>query len=218
MIIYVETNFVLELVFLQSEHVECTRLLDMAAGKDIELAIPAYSFAEPYEKLIRRSRDRKELSLQLRKELAELSRSASFTDDAKRYADLAELLIASSAQEYERLSTGVSRLLDIATVIPTDSGVLRAALTAQRELGLGPQDSIVYAAVRQQMGTDSTERCFINKNTRDFFEPRIQAEFVALRCPVIPRFSDGLDYAKASLDRRAGALPSPASPDGGAAD
>ena len=166
MIVYVETNFVLEQAFLQEEHGSCTRLLEAAAAKKIELVLPAYSMGEPYEKLIRRRRERKQLSDRLRQELHELRRSAPYANEAEQYSDLARLLIDSNEQENQRLNEVLSRILDIATIIPTDSDVLKNALMAQRALGLSPQDSIVYAAVRKHLVMQNGTRCFINKNTR----------------------------------------------------
>lgn len=205
MIVYVETNFVLEQAFLQEEHGACTRLLDAAEAKDIELVLPAYSVGEPYEKLIRRRKERRQLSERLRQELNELRRSAPYANEAEQYSDLARLLIDSNEQENQRLNEILGRVLDIATIIPTDSDVLKNALVAQQELGFSPQDSIVYAAVRKHLIVQERPRCFINKNTRDFLEPRVAAEFAAAQCKIIPAFSDGIRYIEASTRRQHGA-------------
>lgn len=202
MIVYVETNFVLEQAFLQEEHDSCARLLEEAEARNIELVLPAYSLGEPYEKLGRRRRERRQLSDQLRKELHELRRSAPYANEAEQYSDLVRLLIDSNEQEYQRLNVVLGRTLDIATIIPTDADVLRDALAAQHDLGLSPQDSIVYAAVRKHLVLQNGARCFINKNTRDFMEPRVAAEFEAHHCKLIPAFSDGIRYIEASLPRR----------------
>lgn len=43
MIVYVESNFVLELALRQEEHGACERILEHAEANHIELVIPAYS-------------------------------------------------------------------------------------------------------------------------------------------------------------------------------
>ena len=174
-------------------------LLKMARNKEIGLVVPAYSLAEPYEKLIRRRIKRRELSQQLQDELVEFGRSADHAEDAQRYADLAGLLITSSEEENQRLGDMLAQLLEVAEVIPTDSTVMQDALTAQQTLRLGPQDSIVYASVRRHLQSHSEPRCFLNKNVRDFSAPLIQDELKALDCLLIPTFSDGLAYVQASL-------------------
>lgn len=57
MIVYVESNFVLELAFLQEECAQAEEISKLAESGEIQLAIPAFSGGEPYERMIRRSRD-----------------------------------------------------------------------------------------------------------------------------------------------------------------
>lgn len=45
--IYVETNFILELVFEQSEATNCEEILTIGEGGNARLIVPAFSFAEP---------------------------------------------------------------------------------------------------------------------------------------------------------------------------
>jgi len=67
--IYVESNFVLELVLLQEQYASCEDVLRLCeAGKE-QLIIPAYSLVEPYETLIRRHRQRKQMKADLDIEL-----------------------------------------------------------------------------------------------------------------------------------------------------
>jgi hypothetical protein len=53
--VYVETNFVLELAFQQEQFVSCEQILQLGEAGGIKLVIPAYSLAEPHEKIIRLS-------------------------------------------------------------------------------------------------------------------------------------------------------------------
>lgn len=59
--IYVETNFVLELFFQQEQFTSCEEILKLCEARQAKIIIPAYSLAEPHEKLIRQARNRKEL-------------------------------------------------------------------------------------------------------------------------------------------------------------
>jgi hypothetical protein len=53
--VYVETNFVLELVFQQEQFVSCEQILQLSEAGRIKLTIPAYCLAEPHEKLSRQA-------------------------------------------------------------------------------------------------------------------------------------------------------------------
>ena len=51
--VYVESNFVLELVLEQEQHQACEEILTLAASRTIELALPAFALIEPYESMVR---------------------------------------------------------------------------------------------------------------------------------------------------------------------
>ena len=65
MIVYIESNFVLELAYLRGEHECCTELLLLSEAGDIALALPAFSIGEPYEAWVRRSKKRERLHREL---------------------------------------------------------------------------------------------------------------------------------------------------------
>ncbi len=71
--IYVETNFVLELTFEQEQYLSCEQILQLCEAGKAKLVIPAYSLAEPHEKLSRQARNRRELQQSLDTELQALS-------------------------------------------------------------------------------------------------------------------------------------------------
>ena len=58
--IYVETNFVLEITFEQEQCASCEQILQLCEAGQAKLTIPAYSLAEPHEKLSRQARSRRE--------------------------------------------------------------------------------------------------------------------------------------------------------------
>ena len=76
--IYVETNFVLELVFEQEQCASCEKILELCEAQKANLIIPAYSLAEPHEKLIRQKNNRQKLQKSVDEELRQLSRSKSY--------------------------------------------------------------------------------------------------------------------------------------------
>jgi len=78
--IYVETNFVLELTFQQEQFVGCEQILQLFEAGYGQLVIPAYSLAEPHEKLSRQAKSRREIQQALDAELRQLSRTASYID------------------------------------------------------------------------------------------------------------------------------------------
>ena len=88
MIVYVESNFVLELAFLQEEYESCLELLRLAESQAIHLVLPAFSIGEPYEVWVRRSKQRRELRDQLSTAIRELSRSRPYQASSHEFQEL----------------------------------------------------------------------------------------------------------------------------------
>lgn len=200
MIVYVESNFVLELAFLQEEHESCQDVLLLAESGEVDLVIPVFSVAEPYEVLIRRIKRRVELRRQLITEIRELSRSKPYSNLLQESNDITALLTSSGIEEKQRLDEVLSQILEVADVITIRASTMKSAIEYQQSLKLSPQDSIVYASVLDHLSAiGSGPKCFLNRNSRDFNDPDIQDELARYECQLIPRFEQGLGFIKARL-------------------
>lgn len=192
MIVYVESNFVLERALLRDEYEVCDRLLDLARAGRVRLLLPAFSVGEPYESWVRRARHRSEVSSQL---ADELSRSKPYEKSVQEMQTVATLLTLSRDEEKVRLDEAIKTTLDVAELIPIDAEVARSAVSVQHETGLSPQDAIVYASVLRHLAAAETgDKCFVTKNTRDFYKPRIRRRLAGHGCKLLTRFRDGLGF------------------------
>ncbi len=197
MIVYVESNFVLELAFLQEEHESCEELIGLAESSDIRLVLPAFSIGEPYEAWVRRAKRRQELYNNLVTETQELSRSKPYQESSKELRELTNLLVQSGEEEKRRLDEALDRILNITEIIPIGLETLRAAISFQKSRSLEPQDSIVYASVLQHLkDAPSGPKCFITRNAKDFFNPDIVSELAIYDCKLFVSFSNGLRYSR----------------------
>lgn len=195
MIVYVESNFVLELAFMQEEHEYCEEIISLAEIGNIGLVLPAFSIGEPYEAWVRRSKRRQELYNSLVTETQELSRSKPYQESSKELRELTNLLVQSGEEEKRRLDEALDRILNIAEIIPIGLETIRAAISFQKSRSLKPQDSIVYASVLQHLKEAPTEpKCFITRNAKDFFNPDIVNELATYDCKLLVSFSTGLRY------------------------
>jgi predicted nucleic acid-binding protein len=195
MIVYVESNFVLELAFLREEHLTCAELLALAEARSIQLVIPAFSIGEPYEAWVRRSKQRSDLHGRLSSEIKELSRSEPYKELSHEFHELTGLLVRSNEDEKQRLDEALDRILHVAQISPITASTIRLAIDFQRNRSLKPQDSIVYASVIQHLSeSPSAKKCFITANSKDFVNPDIKNELASQACSLLTRFSDGLGY------------------------
>ena len=200
--IYVETNFVLELVFQQEQHVQCDEILNLCEQGLAQLIIPAYSLAEPHEKMTRQRANRRQLQQNLIDELNQLTRNPFYAVRVNQIQDIASLLIQSSEEEQQRFTMYRNRLLQISTVIPLTNAVLTEAASFEIPLAVSPQDGLVLASVLAHLREDTPQAsCFLNRNYKDFSNPDIIDELGRYNCRVIGRFDQGLGYIRAQLQR-----------------
>jgi predicted nucleic acid-binding protein len=190
--VYVETNFVLELVFQQEQCASCESILDFCEAGNADLIIPAYCLAEPHEKLFRQNKSRKELQRVLDDELRQLARSSSYNSRISSMRELASLLIQSNEEERQRFAAHRDRLLSVATIIPLTAEILSRAAIFEETYDLEPQDAIVFTSVVHHLEQQqSLASCFLNKNSRDFDNPDIGDVLRKHECRMIPRFDQG---------------------------
>lgn len=199
MIVYVESNFLLELAYMQEEHESCERLLLLGEQGRIQLALPTFCVAEARMSMARQIRDRAKFYESLTRQIRELSRSRPYSDVEAKTRDFTSALIGSGEEERRRLDQAIQRMMRCGRMLPTTADVLRDAHSAEISFGLSPQDSVVYASVVTDFGNAEANRCFLNRNTKDFSDPDIQNELATANCKLLTSFAAGIGYITHSL-------------------
>lgn len=136
--IYVETNFVLELTFQQEQFTSCEQILQLCEAGSAKLVIPAYSLAEPHEKLTRQAKSRRDLQQVLNTELQQLLRTTPYSSRISSIQDIASLLVQSNEDERQRFIQCRERLLKVAEVIELTASVLTKAAADEAPYDLRP--------------------------------------------------------------------------------
>lgn len=205
MIVYVESNFLLELAYLQEQHESCEQVVEFAEAKRITLLLPAFSISEPYESFTRRYKDRRQLLDRLQREISELGRSKPYSTVSAESADITNTFVRSLEEEQSRLDATVMRVLQVSETIPTTPSVLESARRFRSEgLLRSPQDAIVYASVLEHLQrAPGGPKCFINKNAKDFADPDVESSLAAKDCKFFPGFASGVGYVQSHLTSRA---------------
>lgn len=193
--LYVESNFVCELVFAQEARHECERVLELAEQQAIEVVLPAFSLAEPLETLGRRHGNRRQLQQGLQRELGQLRRSDHYREEI-RGADLTADLLARSAQEdLSRLEAFYRRLGAACYFVALSPQVMSWAFDLQREFDLDMSDAVVLASVSSHLTDTSIPVAFVTKNTKDFDDPGLTDYLESRRCRLLFTFGQALGYA-----------------------
>lgn len=200
MIVLAESNFTLELALQQGEFEHAERILQLAEENRIQLVIPACSLQEPYQTLLRRRSERKELSRKLQAELKQLARSKSYAELSKTSEQVAQTLNASTETESEGLETTIERLVTVCTVPALTKDVIKHAQAVQLDYGLGPHDALVFASILfalEDLG--DCPKVFANKNSKDFATPLVEDHLETHQCRLITTFNDARNYIEAEL-------------------
>ncbi|ELS03232.1 hypothetical protein Xen7305DRAFT_00029520 [Xenococcus sp. PCC 7305] len=193
--IYVETNFALELVFEQEQSESCEQILQLCESNRAQLIIPAYSLAEPHEKLNRQATSRRNLQKLLNDELRQLSRTTSYANRIRSIQDIASLMVQSNEEEWQRFVQYRAQFLRIGNIIALNIDILREAASYENTYDLKSQDAIVYASVIRHLKHDQPQQaCFLNRNSKDFDNPDIIEELNGFNCRMIFRFDDGYSF------------------------
>jgi hypothetical protein len=192
--VYVESNFVLELVLEQEGCSACEELLALSEAKRISLRVPAYALLEPWETVARRKHRWAELGQGVVKELRQFERTAAISAEAKALRDLT---VKASQYATTRLETFRARVLATARVLPIDAGTLLFADQLRQRFPLELPDAVMLAAVLDDL--DGSDALFVNRNRKDFDDPDIQNELGSRGCTVKWAFDAALNQTKQKL-------------------
>ncbi len=190
--VYVETNFVLEIAFLQEQHSSCDKVINLCEQKRIELILPAYSLVEPIETLQRRQMKRRTIKKGLEEELKQITRSSSFSDQSDDLHRFTGLLTQSAEEDTKNFELVRTRLLNSAEVISLDTQVLKNASSYEKDYGFSEQDAIVYSSVLIHLRRSEIQPSFfLNRNSKDFDDKSVLEHLSSLNCKLITQFNEG---------------------------
>jgi hypothetical protein len=196
--VYAESNFVLELVLEQEERDACEQLLELAARKQIELALPAFSVIEPYQTINRRRTDNVPYRQWLDRTQVQVARSASLATDAFILQSAKDLVIRADQVAQDRYREIRARLVSVARLLPIDAAVLAEASSLNAQLALELPDALVLACVLADGTARPTRSVFANRNSKDFLTPDVRSRLKGIDCTAIGVFSHALEHVKSS--------------------
>ena len=197
MILYVESNFVVEWVFEQEQSHAVEELLLMAERSELDLMIPAFALVEPIWS-IENTKSSKDLLSGLEYLRAEISRTSNKEDvQAQIMAMTATVRSLQSDHEF-RLGWVTRRLLDCASLIPLHTKNIRLSFHLERPLNLAPLDAIILASILDDLKSQpkDQDKVFCSRDREAFARKAVREHLQVDNCQLIPNFSDALAFAK----------------------
>lgn len=204
MIVYIESNFVLEAALEQEQSVSAEAILKLAESKTIVLAFPSFALSEPFATVMHRDKERTVLRQSLIVTLRELQRSEPHKQAVRELEPLLAILKDAVNREFGLLHATAARLLKIGISIELDEFSLEQALAYQKQFDLKPQDSIIYSAIIANIRRRPPEeaKCFLSRD-RDAFSTnlRIRSELASYNCRCIGNFTQGLSFIEHTVEQ-----------------
>ncbi|HEY4642461.1 MAG TPA: PIN domain-containing protein [Thermoanaerobaculia bacterium] len=201
MIVYVETNFLLELAFQQESYESCEEILRLANSASISLVLPACCVAEAYVGWYGITHRRRQFQEELQNHLREMSRSASHRGLVDRHRDVLEALVAGREESRNRLVAAIASIETDGATIPVTALMFAMVARDEEAHSLSPQDGLVLASVKSHARKNDGPKCFVTKD-KDFNKPAIREELGA-ECEVLMNFADAVGYIKNVLRGKA---------------
>jgi predicted nucleic acid-binding protein len=209
MIVYVETNFILELAFEQDQHQSANEVLRLAENSKIELAFPGFSISESLSKVIRQSRERDEFYRSLVQTLQQLRRSAPYQQSVIDLDPALALLQNIIEKGPDRLLSVLKRALQAGRLLELDISSFNHALAYKNQLSI--EDSIVYATIVSDLKyrPHNEIKLFLSRDEKAFGKvgekkkeadfQRINVELKSYNCEYVGHFEHGLRFIEAEL-------------------
>lgn len=194
--VYVESNFLLELMLEQAEAEACERLIGLAELGTIRLVAPLLALVEPQWTLNHRSSERRDVHRVLQQTHAQLRRNTSLGAESERLNADFDALLTLLEHQQDRLSRRTrQRLLKHARVLPADAATLNSAEQVAMTYDLEYFDAIMLASVLEDLPSRTGEQsCLLNSNGKDFATVSIRQELSRLNCKFFASFQRGYEY------------------------
>ncbi len=201
MIVYVESNLILEVVLQQEQVGPAEEILRLAEERKIEITFPTFSLIEPYWTIRHRGEQRESLCKDLGSELNQIGRSRSHKELVSNLESARQTMLELERHEQNSLESTTRRLLSIGKAVEIGREIFEAALVHQRRYGLSLLDAVVYAAVATDLAgrEDPNPKCFASKDKKAFFDPGITAELNSHNCRYIISFQDALQFIQSQI-------------------
>jgi len=148
-ILYLETNGILELALRQERVADTERLVELAKAGNIALAVPAIALAESYYPLRERMQWFEQYQRMTQEAVSAMGRSQAeaYTKIAAAGSEVETQLVAILTQERGSLEQSILSLIDLAESIPLSADIIQSSINLSAAIGLTEFDAMICASV-----------------------------------------------------------------------
>jgi predicted nucleic acid-binding protein len=197
-VVYVESNFPLEIALGQEQAGAAEEMLEMAESRVLEISIPTFAISEPFSTLAYRRIDRRRIADPLQSQINLLRRSHMHQEVASLVDSAGRALLEVERLETRNLASVMLRIVEGCTILPLTRVVYERAMRFVATYDLSAQDAIVYATIIADLETRDVgeAKCFASRDKAAFIDPGISTELEAFGCRYVGRFDHARDYLR----------------------
>jgi hypothetical protein len=197
-IVYVESNFILEIALGQEHSGAAEQILAAATTGDIKLVLPQFCLSEPFSTLTERGRGRLRLSRMLTEQLRQLDRSSPHKPLLQPLQVAPATLVSFEKAEFDLLESTVGRLLTVGSTIALDGTMFQKAISYRQTYALSAQDATIYSCIVAHMSSQDPgePKCFVSRNFKDFDDPDIRQELKTYGCEYADSFENAVRFVQ----------------------
>ncbi len=202
MIVYIESNFVLELALQQEQAAPAEAIVLLAEQGAIDLVIPGFAVSEPLTTLLHYGDQRRTVIDAVEKEIVQLRRAPRHHALIRDLNGIIESLTKIEDDDTEALNQTLDRLLHAGRVAELDGPTFRQARLYSDRYELRPKDATIYATIVADLAQQPAEqpKCFTSRDAKAFLDPSIKTELASYNCRVITSFDQALSYIQSAVD------------------
>ena len=199
MIVYVESNFILEIALEQNQATAAESILALAESGQIELAFSAFALSEPFSTITRRWKERDRLLESTGLELQQIARAGKYKPLENEYRDLFGRLRQIKLVNLDLLEKVTSRMLGAGRAIGSEGSYFGQKFPEYKnryELSL--PDAIIYTSVIYDLQQQQSQKakCFVSRDEAAFGRKsshflEIETELQSYNC----RYRNGFEAA-----------------------
>lgn len=196
MIVYIESNFILELALQQEQAAAADAILKLAEHKTVDLVLPSFAVSEPFSTLAYRRTGLNRVLDLLTLELNQIQRSIPHQRVGSALNEPLNDLRATSRHDGDALVQATQRILEVARLIHIDSEIFESARVSTDQFGLQPADAVIFATIMADLAQQPRrqKKCFLSRDRRAFLRPDIRKKLSLTGCRIIPSFDDALGF------------------------
>ena len=198
--VYIDSNFLLELIYLQKQHGSCQNILMFCENHGIQFVVPQFCLVETYLNTIRKKKELGDLLLSLEALIGQIEEKVSI--DQESWSTLSGHLTESVSKDIlgikSRYITISSQLFNICEAIPLCSDVFQISREYD-DIFKNKKDLMVFSSVLYHLRvTDRVDSCFLTIDSHDFDLPDVETALEDLNCKMFHRMENAHNFIEHS--------------------